>query len=130
MNELKKADEVVRALREGIECHSPGGCISCMKGKTAQAQAADLIESLQAQVADYHHMEQLVDGKMAENQRLRKINEKLQSQLTESQRREKAEDELMHKIYFAADDAFCSSCREIVGMIEATFPQEAEKGEA
>ena len=52
--------------------------------------AADLIDSLQAQLTDYHHMEQLVDGKMAENQRLRKINEKLQSQLAASQRREKA----------------------------------------
>ena len=52
--------------------------------------SADLIEGLTAQLTDYHHMEQLVDGKMAENQRLRKINEKLQSQLVDSQRREKA----------------------------------------
>ena len=100
-----------------------------MKGKTAQAQAADLIESLQAQVADYHHMEQLVDGKMAENQRLRKINEKLQSQLTESQRREKEDAELIRKIYFATDEDLCDCCRKIVRMIEAWWNDD-EKGEA
>ena len=128
-DEIEKAKKVVRALREGIECHSPGGCISCMKGKTAQAQAADLIESLQAQLTDYHHMEQLVDGKMAENQRLRKINEKLQSQLAESQRKEKADAELIRKIYFATDEDLCDCCRKIVRMIEAWWNDD-EKGEA
>ena len=52
--------------------------------------AADLIESLQAQLADYHHMSELVDGKMAENQRLRRINENLQERLSASRRRGKA----------------------------------------
>jgi hypothetical protein len=44
-------------------------------------------ELLQAQLADYHHMSELVDGKMEENQRLRRINENLQAQLSASQRR-------------------------------------------
>ena len=97
-DEIEKAKEIVRALREGIECHSPGGCISCMKGKTAQAQAADLIESLQAQ-------------------------------LTESQRKEKADAELIRKIYFATDEDLCDCCRKIVRMIEAWWNDD-EKGEA
>ena len=90
---------------------------------------AALIDSLTAQLTDYHHMEQLVDGKMAENQRLRKINEKLQSQLTESQRREKADAELIRKIYFATDEDLCDCCRKIVRMIEAWWNDD-EKGEA
>lgn len=57
---------------------------------TVDRFAAALIESLQAELADYHHMSELVDGKMEENQRLRRINENLQAQLSASQRREKA----------------------------------------
>ena len=90
---------------------------------------SELIESLTAQLTDYHHMEQLVDGKMAENQRLRKINEKLQSQLTESQRKERADAELIRKIYFATDEDLCDCCRKIVRMIEAWWNDD-EKGEA
>ena len=51
---------------------------------------ASAVDDLQAQLADYHHMSELVDGKMEENQRLRRINENLQAQLAESQRRERA----------------------------------------
>lgn len=53
-------------------------------------ESADLIESMQAKLSDYPHMSELVDGKMAENQRLRRINENLQSQLAASQHRERA----------------------------------------
>lgn len=48
------------------------------------------IKKLEEQLADYHHMSELVDGKMEENQRLRRINENLQEQLAASQRRERA----------------------------------------
>ena len=75
---------------------------------------AALIDSLTAQLTDYRHMEQLVDGKMAENQRLRKINEKLQSQLTESQREGRdARNELCNKCgrYHEAHKGACDGCR-------------------
>lgn len=39
------------------------------------------IKQLEEQLADYHHTSELVNGKMAENQRLRRINENLQEQL-------------------------------------------------
>ena len=48
---------------------------------------ASAVDDLQAELADYHHMSELVDGKMEENQRLRRINENLQEQLADSQRR-------------------------------------------
>ena len=48
------------------------------------------IKQLEQQLADYHHMSELVNGKMAENARLRRINENLQEQLAASQRREQA----------------------------------------
>ena len=48
------------------------------------------IKKLEQQLTDYHHLSKLINGKMAENQRLRKINENLQAQLSESQRREQA----------------------------------------
>lgn len=42
---------LIRTLRAGAECHdAQGGCVACMAGKKAQVQAADLIESLQAQL--------------------------------------------------------------------------------
>ena len=95
---------------------------------------AALIDSLNAQLTDYHHMEQLVDGKMAENQRLRKINEKLQSQLTESQRREKAAVEDLEAILALACAAevegICNYCSDdgenCTGTTGWRGPQEAE----
>ena len=97
-DEIEKAKEIVRTLRDyASDCDDCCDCFqcdfACVCGKfdyNAPKIIADLIDSLTAQLTDYHHMEQLVDGKMAENQRLRKINEKLQSQLANSQRREKA----------------------------------------
>jgi len=72
-----------------------------------QRAAADLIESLQAQLADYHHMSELVDGKMEENQRLRRINENLQSQLAASQRREQAAVEDINSMLDNVDSVIC-----------------------
>lgn len=92
------ADEVVSALRccnrsKGHRC-SVCPVFSRYEHRICKATvdrfAADLIESLQAELTDYHHMSELVDGKMKENQRLRRINENLQEQLAASQRREKA----------------------------------------
>ena len=77
-------------------------------------EAADLIESLQAQLADYHHMSELVGGKMGENQRLRRINENLQEQLAASQRRaQDARNELCIKCgrYHEAHNGACDGCR-------------------
>ena len=55
--------------------------------------------------------------------------ENLTAQLTESQRREKADAELIRKIYFATDEDLCDCCRKIVRMIEAWWNDD-EKGEA
>ena len=78
--------------------------------------AAALIESMQAQLADYHHTSELVDGKMEENQRLRRINENLQSKLAASQRREQAAVENMKIIADTyreknCDDGICGLCK-------------------
>ena len=74
-------DEIVNALRENAEwCDANEYDVPLCMGDNQRA-AADLIESLQSQLADYHHMSELVDGKMEENQRLRRINENLQEQL-------------------------------------------------
>lgn len=117
------ADEIVRALRCcGCGRSAGSDCDNCPKNTIDYPKcaistldvAADLIESLTAQLIDYHHMEQLVDGKMAENQRLRKINEKLQSQLTESQREGRdARNELCNKCgrYHEAHKGTCGGCR-------------------
>ena len=76
-------DEIVRALhRLSVLLVTPDSIVCC--------EAADLIESMQAQLADYHHMSELVNGKMEENQRLRRINENLQEQLAAFRRREQA----------------------------------------
>ena len=85
-----KADEIVKALRS---CSNSATrrpkCEDCPASrerlcvKVMLEGAADLIESLQAQLADYHHMSELVDGKMKENQRLRRINENLQERLND-----------------------------------------------
>lgn len=146
-DELKKADEIVRALRCCLdlkECRCEGcvlygqPCDGTFEGLTTAA--ADLIDSLTAQLADYHHMSKLVDGKMAENQRLRKINEKLQSKLVESQRREKAAGEDICRIFSAGVN--CIICKKVDGcpLKDCTIgfcksfgycgPLEAEKGEA
>ena len=53
----------------------------------------------------------------------------LTAQLTESQRRKKADAELIRKIYFATDEDLCDCCRKIVRMIEAWWNDD-EKGEA
>ena len=55
--------------------------------------------------------------------------ESLTAQLAESQRREKADAELIRKIYFATDEDLCDCCRKIVRMIEAWWNDD-EKGEA
>ena len=55
--------------------------------------------------------------------------ESLTAQLAESQRREKADAELIRKIYFATDEDLCDCCRKIVRMIEARWNDD-EKGEA
>ena len=55
--------------------------------------------------------------------------ESLTAQLTESQRKEKADAELIRKIYFATDEDLCDCCRKIVRMIEAWWNDD-EKGEA
>jgi len=99
---------------------------------------SELIESLTAQLTDYHHMEQLVDGKMAENQRLRKINEKLQSQLAASQRREQAAVDDIWVVSLRTPCTVCAHgfantgapCTVRPCKFEWRGPQEAEKGEA
>ncbi len=96
--EADNADETVRALRLCAD-DEPANCINCpgdsdVSSRTCSnklmANAAGLIESMQTQLADYHHISELVDGKMAENQRLRRINENLQEQLSASRHRERA----------------------------------------
>lgn len=86
------ADEIVRALKlcavtddcyeDKTDC--PYKAVESCEDELKN-NAAELIESLQAQLVDYHHMSRLVDGKMSENQRLRRINERLQAQLAELQ---------------------------------------------
>ena len=105
------ADEIVKMLRTmaTYDCGYEEEIDAAMA-------AIDIIETLQAQLTDYHHMEQLVDGKMAENQRLRKINEKLQSQLAASQRRaQDARNELCQKCgrYRDAHKGACDGCRRM-----------------
>ena len=105
-DELKKADEIVGALRDyASDCDDDEACCQCTFawvcdkcGSNAPKIIADLIESLTAQ-------------------------------LTESQRREKADAELIRKIYFATDEDLCDCCRKIVRMIEARWNDD-EKGEA
>ena len=80
------------------------------------------IKQLEEQLADYHHMSELVDGKMAENQRLRRINENLQSKLAASQRREQAAEEDL-KI-----SAYCRTCSKKCGLFEALSKRDNEGG--
>lgn len=97
------------------------------------------IKQLEEQLADYHHTSELVNGKMAENQRLRRINENLQEQLAASQHRERAAVEDMKIIVETASE--CNVCKHRVGVsgcpirykeckFEWRGPQEAGKGEA
>ena len=86
----KTVEETVKALRSCTDasCEKCGLFGKCNGTFDAAVHiSTDLIESMQSQLADYHPMSELVDGKMAENQRLRRINENLQEQLAESQRR-------------------------------------------
>ena len=133
-------DEIIRALRENADwCDANEYEIPLCMGDN-QREAADLIESLQAEVDDYHHMSELVDGKMAENQRLRRINENLQEQLAASQRREKAVLEDLHGYCKACinapktltyDDLIKPICRECNKVVRQNWkwrgPQEAER---
>lgn len=81
--------------------------------------AADLIEQLQIELGDA--------GTICYGCHLNSENTKLQSQLTESQRREKENAELIRKIYFATDKDLCDCCRKIVRMIEIWWGDD-EKG--
>jgi len=80
------ADETVRELRNVQQKHENDHVFTGeIRISDMARDCAALIESLQAQLVDYHHMSRLVDGKMSENQRLRRINERLQAQLAELQ---------------------------------------------
>ena len=138
-DEIEKAKEIVRALRDYASDCDDDDCFQCTFacvcgkcGNNAPKIIADLIENLTSQLADYHHMEQLVDGKMAENQRLRKINEKLQSQLTEIQRREKAAvEDLKYYLENNEDNGVVYIPKFAVEkIINRSGSHEAEKGEA
>ena len=85
---MTNIDELVKALRI---CNNPKGhrCSECpvfsrypnrVCKSMVDKQSADAIEALQKQLIDYNHMSKLVDGKMSENQRLRRINEALQAE--------------------------------------------------
>jgi len=81
-DELKKADEITRNLRE---CEH----IGYETQRQMDLAAADLIDALQAQLVDYPHLEKVVDGQMSQNRKLRKINEALtaeNAELREAQR--------------------------------------------
>ena len=150
-DELKKAVEIVTALRSyASDCDDDEACCQCTFawvcdkcGGNAPKIIADLIDSLTAQLADYHHMSKLVDGKMAENQRLRRSNEKLQSQLTESQRRGKAAAEIVRCAeceHFEEKEGYFPRCRirdkadyrphknDFCSYAVKRGPQEAKKG--
>ena len=59
---------------------------------------------LEQQLADYHHMSELVNGKMAENARLRRINEKLTARAEAAEARADAAVEDLRQ------NGFCGSC--------------------
>ena len=133
-DERKKADEIVRALRE--EYKETDKVYFFLR--TLLKDAADMIENQQSKLTDYHHMKQMVDGKMSENQRLRRINENLQAQLSLSQRREKAAVEDIYRIsacdackHYDPDENACAKpLADSNTCFEWRGPQEAEKGEA
>lgn len=106
------ADEIIRALRENADwCGANEYEIPLCMGDN-QWEAAGLIESMQSQLADYHHMSELVDGKMEENQRLRRINENLQEQLAASQHRERAAVEDIEKMMRICEKGSCHFCAD------------------
>lgn len=72
-------DEIVKALRDYFDGKELKRGIAL--------NAADLIESLQA---DLRREEKVSHGQMEQNKRLRKMMDKLQANLAESQRREQA----------------------------------------
>ncbi|MFA6931766.1 MAG: hypothetical protein WCT05_15690 [Lentisphaeria bacterium] len=79
MNELiKKARELCEKGRKNGYSVSIENCIVGL---------CDALEEAQKELIDYHHTKKTVDGKMAENARLRRINEQLTA------RAEKAEAE-------------------------------------
>ena len=69
----------------------------------------DALEAAEKELIDFHHTQQVADGKTAENARLRRINENLQEQLAASQRRERAavEDLKLALIDEALDPCHC-----------------------
>ena len=105
-DEIEKAKKIVRALRDyASDCDDCSDCFqcdfACVCGKCG-SNAPKIIADL-------------IDS--------------LTAQLTESQRREKEDAELIRKIYFATDEDLCDCCRKIVRMIEAWWNDD-EKGEA
>ena len=105
-DEIEKAKEIVRALRDYASgCDDDEACFQCTFAWVCDKCGNNAPKI----IAD--------------------LIENLTAQLTESQRMEKAEDELIHKIYFATDEDLCDCCRKIVRMIEAWWNDD-EKGEA
>ena len=104
-DEIEKAKKIVRALRDYASDCDDCDCFQC----------------------DFA----CVCGKCGNNapKIIADLIESLTAQLAESQRREKADAELIRKIYFATDEDLCDCCRKIVRMIEAWWNDD-EKGEA
>ena len=99
------ADEIVRALRCCGIHDDDKNCGECPVCATEEICCTELMPQA----------DELIDS--------------LTAQLTESQRREKEDAELIRKIYFATDEDLCDCCRKIVRMIEAWWNDD-EKGEA
>lgn len=86
------ADEIVRALRcehGHLTNHGRDFMLNYTREEFFKIlnESADLIESLQA---DLRHEEKISHGQMEQNKRLRKMMDKLQANLADSQRRERA----------------------------------------
>ena len=97
------ADEIVRALRcehGHLTNHGRDFMLNYTREEFFKIlnESADLIESLQA---DLRHEEKISHGQMEQNKRLRKMMDKLQANLAESQRRERAAVEVVR----------CKDCR-------------------
>ena len=104
-DEIEKAKELARALRDyASDCDDCGDCFQCTFAWVCDKCGSNAPKI----IAD--------------------LIESLASQLTESQRGEKADAELIRKIYFTTDECLCDSCWNIVRMIEAW--NDDEKGEA
>ena len=105
-DELKKADDIAQALRSyASDCSDDDACFQC-----TFAWICNKLDGCAPKI-------------------IADLIESLTAQLTESQRREKADAELIRKIYFATDEDLCDCCRKIVRMIEAWWNDD-EKGEA